>query len=366
MNAQITLGEACDIISGVSYKPTDLHPELNEFSIPLLRANNITDGELSFDNVHFVDRSRVAKSQILQTDDILVCASSGSKSSIGKAAQFNGSAPTTFGAFCKAIRPRHIQADYLFFFFQSDRYRNIIESACTGTNINNLNSKIIKNIFLNIPAPEIQIERAMVLRVVSMQIRKHSAILHNLGNLIKSRFIEMFGNPLTNTKGLPTKKLIDVVRMQRGYDLPKTSRDEAGDIPVYGANGVVGFHNEAKRSEPCIVTGRSGSLGEVRFVTGPCWPLNTTLFSIDTHQNNVVYLRYLLAFFHLERFTAGSGVPTLNRNLFHGEQIIDVPIEEQEEFADFANRADKLRFDVQRQVEKLETLKKSLMQEYFG
>lgn len=155
----------------------------------------------------------------------------------------------------------------------------------------------------------------------------------------------MFGNPLTNTKGLPTKKLIDVVRMQRGYDLPKTSRDETGDIPVYGANGVVGFHNEAKRGEPCIVMGRSGSLGEVRFVTGPCWPLNTTLFSIDTHQNNVVYLRYLLAFFHLERFTAGSGVPTLNRNLFHGEQIIDVPIEEQEEFADFANRVDKLRFD---------------------
>lgn len=155
----------------------------------------------------------------------------------------------------------------------------------------------------------------------------------------------MFGDPLANTKRLPTKKLINVVKMQRGYDLPKALRDETGSIPVYGANGVVGFHSEAKRDEPCIVTGRSGSLGEVRHVIGSCWPLNTTLFSIDTHGNNVVYLKYLLTFFHLERFTAGSGVPTLNRNLFHGEHIIDVPVEEQEIFATFVNQVDKLRFD---------------------
>lgn len=191
MSIRMCLGDACEIIGGVSYKPADLHPEFDKSSIPLLRANNISNGELALENVQFVDKSRVADAQMLQSGDILLCASSGSKSSVGKAAQFDGSTPTTFGAFCKVIRPKRIQADYLSFFFQSDRYRNIIESVCTGTNINNLNSKIIKGIALDIPAPEIQIERAIMLRTVSGQTRRCSAILNNLDKLVKSRFPRM-------------------------------------------------------------------------------------------------------------------------------------------------------------------------------
>ena len=153
----------------------------------------------------------------------------------------------------------------------------------------------------------------------------------------------MFGNPQINDKGFKTTKFINVVTLQRGYDLPVNKRDNSGDIPVYGSNGLLGFHNQAKIDQG-IITGRSGTLGEVYMCDTPFWPLNTTLFSIDTHGNNLIYLQYLLIFYDLRRFASGAGVPTLNRNEFHDNEMISVPIELQNEFAEFVKLIDKSKF----------------------
>ena len=167
--------------------------------------------------------------------------------------------------------------------------------------------------------------------------------LNALDELVKSRFIEMFGDPQNNNKQFPTKKLIDVVTLQRGHDLPVQNRDSHGSVPVYGSNGVLGFHTIAK-CDRGIITGRSGTIGEVYVSEEPFWPLNTTLYYNNTHGNNLIYLKYLLMFFNLKRFKSGAGVPTLNRNEFHGKEIMDVPIELQNEFADFVKLIDKSKF----------------------
>ena len=186
-----------------------------------------------------------------------------------------------------------------------------------------------------------------------------------LDELVKSRFIEMFGDPQNNNKQFPTKKLIDVVTLQRGHDLPVQNRDSHGSVPVYGSNGVLGFHTIAK-CDRGIITGRSGTIGEVYVSEEPFWPLNTTLYSNNTHGNNLIYLKYLLMFFNLKRFKSGAGVPTLNRNEFHGKEIMDVPIELQNEFADFVKLIDKSKFIVQKQIDDLQELLDSKMDEYFG
>ena len=188
MSTQVSLGEICEVIGGVSYKPADLHPEFDDSSIPLLRANNIQNGAISYNDILFVDSSRVSQSQILKDGDILVCASSGSISSVGKAALFNCSKNVTFGAFCKAVRSRSIQPEYLSFFFQSGRYRRLIESFCTGTNINNLNSKIIQEIPLPIPDKKIQAERAKQLGAISSLVSQCKKTQGKFDELVKSRF----------------------------------------------------------------------------------------------------------------------------------------------------------------------------------
>ena len=190
--------------------------------------------------------------------------------------------------------------------------------------------------------------------------------LNLLDNLIQARFVEMFGDPIRNTQNRPTTKLINVVKMQRGFDLPVQDRNQDGNIPVYGANGVLDSHNTARIHGGGVITGRSGTIGKVFYTEGDYWPLNTSLFSVDKHGNNVIYLAYLLQMFDLTRFVEGTGVPTLNRNMFHNRQIIDVPINEQNQFAAFVQQVNKSKFEVQKSLEKTQLLFDSLMQEYFG
>ena len=177
-------------------------------------------------------------------------------------------------------------------------------------------------------------------RIIKIKEQRQRELLL-LDDLIKARFVEMFGDPIRNTQNRSTTEFINVVRMQRGFDLPVQDRQQDGEIPVYGSNGALDYHNVAKIQGGGVITGRSGTIGKVFYTEGDYWPLNTSLFSVDTHGNNVIYLAYLLQLFNLTRFVEGTGVPTLNRNMFHNKQIIDVSIDEQKVFADFVHQVDK-------------------------
>ena len=212
-------------------------------------------------------------------------------------------------------------------------------------------------------------EQLQIIEKISQIVRaieKRKEELQLLDQLVKSRFIELFGDPIKNTQHRPTTAFVNVVTMQRGFDLPVQDREQSGNIPVYGSNGVLDHHNQAKVCNGGVITGRSGTIGKVFYTKGAYWPLNTTLFSVDTHENNIIYLAHLLRMFNLARFTEGTGVPTLNRNEFHSAPIIDVPIDEQNQFAAFVEQTDKSKLAVQKGLQELEILKKSLMQQYFG
>ena len=110
-------------------------------------------------------------------------------------------------------------------------------------------------------------------------------------------------------------RLGDLLNFRRGHDLPK-SEMIAGDIPVAGSNGVIGFHNEATPISPCITIGRSGNVGTPNFYE-KCWAHNTVLYIDDFKENNPEFLFYLLKTIPLKSFGGGSAVPTLNRNHIH-------------------------------------------------
>ena len=189
--------------------------------------------------------------------------------------------------------------------------------------------------------------------------------LLKLNELIKARFVEMFGDPVNNSKDQPVDKFINIVKLQRGFDLPVKKRDSTGKIPVFGSNGIVGYHTEAKAKNG-IITGRSETIGKVYRKSGEYWPLNTSLFSVDTHGNNIIFLQVLMQLFHLERFYNGAGVPTLNRNDVHRQKIIKISLDKQNEFANFVQQVDKSKVAVQKSLDETQKLYDSLMQEYFG
>lgn len=234
----------------------------------------------------------------------------------------------------KVLRSKYKDANYRYLYYA-------LKNAKIPDTGYNRHFKWLKNVEIKYLDAEKQSEIVEILDKVSSIINRKRQEVNLLDNLIKSRFIEMFGDPIRNTQNRPTTEFVNVVKMQRGFDLPVQDRQQDGDILVYGSNGVLDHHNVAKIRGGGVITGRSGTIGKVFYTEGDYWPLNTALFSVNTHGNNVTYLAYLLQMFDLTRFVEGTGVPTLNRNMFHNKQIIYVSIDEQNQFATFVKQVDK-------------------------
>ena len=246
-----------------------------------------------------------------------------------------------------SFRDRHIVdilPDYIYYMFSGKDWDAGTNKAVMGKT---LNKATLSKIKVRIHSISDQQEIVRVLDKVKGIIDAREQELQALDNLIKARFVEMFGEPIRNTQNRKTTEFINVVKMQRGFDLPVQERRQDGGIPVYGSNGALDHHNVAKVQGGGVITGRSGTIGKVFYTECDYWPLNTSLFSVDTHCNNVIYLAYLIEMFDLSRFVEGTGVPTLNRNMFHNKQIIDVELTEQNQFATFVRQVDKSKVVVQ-------------------
>ena len=179
-------------IRGVSYKPEDLHNELDDNSVVLLRANNIDEGKINFDDVVYVDKSKVSDEQYLKCGDILICASSGSKNLVGKAANIRFDMECTFGAFCKVVRPKEGFSDYLSVYFQSPIYRRKISEVAIGANINNIRNEHIDELDIPVFSNDEQASIVKKMYLIQEVISNRKAELEKLDNLIKARFVEMF------------------------------------------------------------------------------------------------------------------------------------------------------------------------------
>ncbi|WP_290150950.1 restriction endonuclease subunit S, partial [Paramuribaculum intestinale] len=126
----------------------------------------------------------------------------------------------------------------------------------------------------------------------------------------------------------------ELFTLQRGHDLPSQLRQN-GVYPIYASTGINGFHNEYKVKAPCVVTGRSGSIGIVNYVNDDFWPLNTTLFVRDCANSSMEYAYFKLIELELDKLVAGfAAVPTLNRNDVH---MIETVIAPKEHFVNFSN-----------------------------
>jgi len=172
-------------------------------------------------------------------------------------------------------------------------------------------------------------------------------------------------NVLANQCEWVTSPLIEVATLKRGYDLPVQDRSD-GPHPIFAANGTVGFHESAKCKGPGVVTGRSGTIGKVHFVESDFWPLNTSLYVTNFHGNDPKWVYYMLQSFGLERFSQGAGVPTLNRNLIHGELIRVPTVLEQRRIAAILDQADALKAKRREALAQLDNLTQSIFIEMFG
>jgi len=195
------VGDLAEQIRGVTYGKEDASKTPTPGYLPVLRAGNITDFGLVFDDLVYVPEAKVAARQKVRKGDIVIAASSGSLDVVGKAAPALAAFDGGFGAFCKVIRPTSkVDAAYLAQFFKTPSYRRTISSLAAGANINNLKSEHLDD--LRVPLPPLPEQRriAVILDQADALRAKRREALAQLDSLTQSIFIEMFGDPAANPR----------------------------------------------------------------------------------------------------------------------------------------------------------------------
>ncbi len=140
----------------------------------------------------------------------------------------------------------------------------------------------------------------------------------------------------------PTVSLGTAIEFAYGKSLPKSNRVEGGCIPVYGSNGITGWHDTAVVNGPTVIVGRKGSAGAVQFVDGPCFPIDTTYYARprEGFDFDIKFLFYLLRQLDLSRLKTATGVPGLTREDAYRETIPVPPLPEQRRIVDLLSRAE--------------------------
>ena len=248
---------------------------------------------------------------------------------------------------------------------------------------------------MEIPLPSLEEQKAIAgkLDKVSGLIEKRKTQLEKLDLLIKSRFIEMFGDPIQNSMGWPICELSECIQFltsgSRGWAQYFTDEGEYFitiknvkncRITLDYVQHILPPNNaEAKRTkvqEGDLLISITADLGRTGVVTkeiadhGGYINQHLTCIRIDQKVARPLYVAYYMEseagkcqFQSKNQSAVKAG---LNFNAINSLRFMLPPIELQDRFIEFIEQTDKSKFEIQKSLEKLEILKKSLMQQYFG
>ena len=275
--------------------------------------------------------------------------------------------------------------DYFYYLFSAKDWSKGTNRAVMGTT---LNKALLSEIDVPIPPIDEQRRIAAVLDKVSDLIAKRRQQLDKLDLLIKSRFIEMFGDISKNTerwKTSPLDSLCDGIGdglhgtpeyTENGeYSFINGNNLIDGSIVITSAtkkvNRQVYEENFINISKNALLVSINGTLGKLAMYNGEKIILGKSACYCNLKSNmNRMFVYWLMksdAFLkYLENNATKSTIKNVGLKVIRNYPMILPPIEHQNKFVAFVNTTDKLKFEVQKSLKKLKTFKKSLMQQYFG
>ena len=172
---------------------------------------------------------------------------------------------------------------------------------------------------MEVHVPDIATQRRIVAeyQAVEKRIALNKKTIEALDEMGKTIYKKMFVDDISSDNlpdGWHMGNVGELFELQRGFDLPQQDRVN-GSFPIFASTGIASRHNDFKVKAPGIITGRSGSIGEVFYSFEDFWPLNTTLWVKDFKDSSLFYTYFVLRNLDLQSLACGaSAVPTLNRN----------------------------------------------------
>ncbi len=258
----------------------------------------------------------------------------------------------------KVIIPiKNIDSKFLLYFLQWYNIPNLGYSR---------HYKLLKDIIVPIPHCTTQKTIVSELDKLNELIRIKKEQLKDYDILAQSIFYEMFGDPVENEKGWEVKKFGDLFKLKSGDGL--SSKDfKTGIYPVYGGNGISGYHNSFNMKGCYIIIGRVGVYcGNVRKVDGEFW-LTDNAFRLIYKENeqNPFFILYLLNILDLHQYANAAAQPVISNLTLKSIDVPLPPLSLQQSFAHKIEQIERQKAEVQKTITDLETLLAARMQYWF-
>ena len=256
----------------------------------------------------------------------------------------------------------NIDASFLYYYLKNYRWEGSNKAVMGIT----LNKATISKHKIAIPPKPTQLSIVSELDKLNELIQIKKEQLKDYDALAQSIFYEMFGDPVENEKGWEVKKLGDLFKLKSGDGL--SSKDfKTGIYPVYGGNGISGYHNSFNMKGCYIIIGRVGVYcGNVRNVDGEFW-LTDNAFRLIYKENeqNPFFTLYLLNILDLHQYANAAAQPVISNLTLKSINVPLPPLSLQQSFAHKIEQIERQKAEVQKTITDLETLLAARMQYWF-
>lgn len=280
-----------------------------------------------------------------------------------------------------------LDQQYLYYYLKSDPTLQRIKHVATGSVRDNLKLEMLCEFPITIP--EIEIQKGIVKRLDMLQhiITLKKQELNKLSDLVSARFVEMFGDPVSNSYGLPEATLPELGEFGRGVSKHRPRNDPRlldGEYPLVQTGDVanaslyimsynstyseLGLKQSKMWSKGTLCITIAANIAKTAILEfDACFPDSVVGFIANEKTNNI-FIHYWFSFFQaiLESQAPESAQKNINLKILSELKVIVPEKEKQNEFVDFVHQTNKYKLKVKDSLKKLEILQKSLMQQYFG
>ena len=281
--------------------------------------------------------------------------------------------------------------ELIYYYLRSNMH--LLQDGFKGAGLQHISKDYILNINIDMPAPSLQEQITHQMRLIDAMINGKKQQILSFDEAVKSRFIELFGDPVDNDRAWPTETLNSVCStiVDCPHSTPSYTSDNTGYMcirtSIVKKNHIMWdeieyipeqeYYQRIQRKRPergdIIYTREGAILGIAAMIDRECnvaLGQRSMLLSPNTYKCLPQFLSAAMNFDSFLRKAlggvSGSASPHINVGDIKAFAIILPPIELQEQFAAFVEQTDKSKLAVQKGLQELEILKKSLMQQYFG
>ena len=370
--------------------------------VKLINVANLVDGnvDLSTSDRYISEEEAYGKyNHFLADDGDFVIASSGIKIDyFDKKMGFikKEHLPLCMNTSCirfKVLDTNNLEIKYFMYYLKSNSFKKQLFNQITGSAQLNFGPSHLKK--MTFPLIELKEQKRIIERLDKTQniINETKSLLSKYDTLIKSRFIEMFGDPVQNPMGWEVNQLTDFIIFltsgARGWseyfskegDLFLTIKNVKNNkIKIDDVQHIkVPSNKEAERTKvkenDLLISitadlGRTGVVSKAIASYGAYINQHLSLVRLNMDKINPLFVSYFLETeggkIQFSKKNQSAVKAGLNFDAIKSLHLINPPLSLQNDFAAFVQQIDKSKFAVQKSLEKAETLYKSLMQEYFA